>query len=352
MEQDRFLLLVTRELQVCLTPEEHAELRAMLRASPELAAQRKILLQFWSSTRNEQASQADTARAFDRLVQESRAQGDESWTETLPIKRRSNRKWWAAAAAIFLLASIGGELWLNRKPAAPTVFSSKHNDKGNRSLILLPDGSKVWLNAASDLQYPEHFDGNQRKVTLTGEAFFEIAHDASHPFIIHTRKMDVRVLGTSFNIKAYPEEATSEATLVTGSIEVHIKDRPEGSIRLKPNEKLVIANNNSDSERVIPLPQLVISKPTYLSLAADADSAMVETAWVQNKLMFKEEAFASLAKRMEKWYNVTFVFRNKDAAQLTFTGVFTSESLAAALHALQLTEPFHYQVKGSEVIIY
>lgn len=358
MQQDRFLYLITRELQAALTPAEHAELQAALRTFPGLAAQRQVWQQYWHNTRAEQPSRHSTAQAFEHL----KAQLGADWVEAAPqpqitglAARRRNRRWWAIAASLFIMAGIAGEWWISHRGPAPVVaLSSKHNDKGNRSLILLPDGSRVWLNAASDLQYPEHFTGKDRRVVLTGEAFFDVARDAAHPFIIHTRKMDIRVLGTSFNVKAYPEEATTEATLVTGSIEVHLKDRPEAAIRLKPNEKLVIPNNTTTdtATRIMSLPQLVISKPTYLSLDATTDSSMIETAWVQNKLMFKEESFATLAKRLEKWYNVTITFRSATAARLTFTGVFTTESLPAALHALQLTEPFKYQVKGGEVVIY
>lgn len=358
MQQDRFLYLITQELQDALTPAEQAELHEALRAFPGLAAQRQVWQQYWRNTRSEQPSRQSTAQAFEQL----KFQLGEEWTEAAPVlhstdlaSRRRNRRWWAIAASLFIMAGVAGEWWLShRGPAPVVVLSSKHNDKGNRSLLLLPDGSRVWLNAASDLQYPEHFSGNERRVTLTGEAFFDVARDAAHPFIIHTRKMDIRVLGTSFNVKAYPEEATTEATLVTGSIEVHLKDRPEAAIRLQPNEKLVIPNaaSTDTATRVVSLPQLVISKPTYLSLDAATDSSMIETAWVQNKLMFKEESFATLSKRLEKWYNVTITFRSTTAAQLTFTGMFTTESLPSALRALQLTEPFKYQIKGSEVVIY
>jgi ferric-dicitrate binding protein FerR (iron transport regulator) len=189
----------------------------------------------------------------------------------------------------------------------------------------------------------------ERKVFLTGEAFFEVAPDANKPFLIGTSKMNIRVLGTSFNVKSYPEDVKHETTLVSGAIEVVLKDRPDAKIRLKPNEKLVITNTPPDTIAGSPQPTLMISKPTYFP---DQDSAMIEIAWKEDRLLFQGERFEDLARQMERWYNIEITFNDKDLAELRFTGVFRNEKLETALRALQLTEPFKYKIDNGHVTIY
>ena len=130
--------------------------------------------------------------------------------------------------------------------------------QGSRTHLTLPDGTMVWLNAGSRLSYGKNYNTATREVNLTGEAFFDVAHNTQKPFLIHTARIDVQVLGTSFNVKSYPTDRTTEATLIRGSIEVSIKDRPSEKIILRPDEKLVVANDDEllhrlNPEQILPL---------------------------------------------------------------------------------------------------
>src|SRR5437773_11061947 len=112
--------------------------------------------------------------------------------------------------------------------------------KGARSYMLLPDGTKVWLNSDSKLEYKDNFNDSIREVTLSGEAYFDVVKDAAHPFIVHTSDIDIRVLGTAFNVKSYPKESSIETTLIHGLIEVTNKKLPGSpKVILNPHEKLV-----------------------------------------------------------------------------------------------------------------
>ena len=346
MNADQFSWLLSKELQGNLTAEERAVMEAAMAADPELAVQRRLLLAFWQQHEDEQDQNRITQQAFARLVDNIKQTDPE-------YKPRRSFPWLKVAALVLLLAGSAYLLTLyfqHRQAPAPQPLASKHNNKGYRSRIMLTDGSVVWLNADSELKYPESFEGStERKVFLTGEAFFEVAPDAHRPFFISTSKMNIRVLGTSFNVKSYPDDVKHETTLVSGAIEVVLKDRPDAKIRLKPNEKLVIPNTSPDTITGSLQPALMISKPTYFP---DQDSAMIETAWKEDRLIFRSERFEDLALQMERWYNVEIEFRDKDLADLRFTGIFRNEKLETALQALQLTEPFKYKIDNGHVVIY
>lgn len=212
-----------------------------------------------------------------------------------------------------------------------------------RSQILLPDGSRVWLNAGSKLDYPEHFAAHQsREVTLEGEAFFVIKPDAERPFRVHTRSFHIRVLGTSFNVRAYPLEDSAVTSLVQGAVEVVLNDASKQVVALKPNEKLTIPVHPvlTQEEHTVALhtpPVIYKSKLTTLQ-----DSIITETAWVQNKLAFKHLELDKVVTMLEQWYGVEINFKDNRKKQLYFTGVFESESLEEVLNALETTLSFSW----------
>ncbi|MES1160366.1 MAG: FecR domain-containing protein, partial [Bacteroidota bacterium] len=180
--------------------------------------------------------------------------------------------------------------------------------------------------------------------------------NAGKPFVIHAARVDIKVLGTRFNVKSYPSDKTTETTLIRGSIEVSIKDRPTEKIILKPNEKLVVANDDSTLHRnhtsqpaaAINESLVSIRKPTYET----ATGAVIETSWVDNKLIFQDEEFSNLAKQMERWYGVTFKFTNPIQEGWSFTGNFQKETIQQALDALKLTQAFNYTIEGNQITIY
>jgi Fe2+-dicitrate sensor, membrane component len=215
----------------------------------------------------------------------------------------------------------------------------------------------VWLNAGSKLIINEDFGESLREVTLTGEAFFDVAKNPDKPFIIHTPAVDIKVLGTQFNVKSYPSDKTTETSLLRGSVEVVVKKRPDEKYVLKPNEKLVVLNeeitspeknndwpaNRNSNENIIAIKSL-----TY----QQGDTTAIEAAWVRNKLSVKDEPFIELARKMERWYDVAFEFRNKWLEEAFITGSFENETLEQALEALRFSFDFKYRINGKTVIIY
>jgi ferric-dicitrate binding protein FerR (iron transport regulator) len=224
---------------------------------------------------------------------------------------------------------------------------------GAKSRLTLPDGTKVWLNAESRITYNNNFNTKTREVELEGEAFFDVVKNPYSPFIVHTTGIDIKVLGTAFNVKSYPHEQTIEATLVRGSIEVVKTDEPMGpKVILQPHEKLVFTRAMDSLQKIstskVPQQEMMVTSVT----ANVPDSVMKETSWVYNKLYFDGDTFSELGAKMERWFNVRITFKNEKVAAYRFKGVFKNETIEQALKALQLTADFKYNVDGNEVEIY
>jgi ferric-dicitrate binding protein FerR (iron transport regulator) len=230
--------------------------------------------------------------------------------------------------------------------------------RGVRTKLVLPDGTQVWLNSSSKLKYPADFNIRSREVELEGEAYFDVVRDVQRPFIVHAAPIDVRVLGTTFTVKSYPQDETIEATLLRGAIEISRRDNPNAPrVILKPDEKLVLdkrllraaaadANRSVHAGIAPPAKPDISVNPVRTNIP---DSEKVETAWLYNRLVFNGDSFAELAEKMERWYNVTIVFRDEDLYKYRFGGAFANESVQDALNALQLTAPFTYKINGDVI---
>lgn len=223
---------------------------------------------------------------------------------------------------------------------------------GKHSKTILPDGSTVWLNAGSKLTYHKNFNTATREVELSGEAYFDVKKDEHHPFIIHTSAMRIKVLGTAFNVKSYPGDKSSETSLIRGSIEVTMNNRPQEKIILRPSEKLVVMNHEEikkDTGEAKPesLSTITLSRINYVP----ADSMIMETSWLDNRLIFRNKLFAELAVELERKYGMSFRFENENAKQLMFDVNFKNETIHQVLHALQLANPFNYHIENNVITI-
>lgn len=284
-----------------------------------------------------------------------------------PQKVHWYQKWqsYTAIAALFFLA-FWGYKFLNQQELA--TENEKHFNEinvklGTKTKVQLPDGSHVWVNSDSKLTYAETFHGPTRDIYLEGEAYFDVVKDPKHPFIVHTSGIDIKVLGTAFNVKAYKTEPTIEATLVHGLIEVTKTNQPEASkILLHPHEKLIFdkkANEQSvikpgmnAAESAIAQDKTIPPSITITPLSKTvADSALIETSWVYNRLSFEEEKFEDLAKKIERWFNVEITINNNKIRSYRSTGSFENETVDEALKELQYLVPFNYQINGRNIVI-
>lgn len=366
MLQDRTWHLIGRKIANEATPGELQELEELLKANPELHFTLQTIAGLSQQNPSENYLQIDLAYAshLNRMKEMGIDIPGADETQQLlsedPFATRKTSRRKAAIAGLSIAAVLALVIVLLYPPALKTGQAEKLQSEistknGSKTYIILPDGTKVWLNSGSKVTYDKKFGEAGREVILTGEAYFDVTHNADKPFIIHTKAMDIRVLGTEFNVRSYPDEHTTETSLIRGSIEVTLKDKRVEKIILKPNEKLVVSNedqpdslaNLADKKQKHEEPIISLNHLSYFSV----DSTILETSWVQNRLVFENESFEDLAKSMERWYGVTFEFKSEKAKQLRFTGNFKEESVQEALNAMKITADFNYVINNNIITI-
>lgn len=279
--------------------------------------------------------------------------GNQKGDNILPI--HINYKWLKIAAVILLIAS--GSLFYftqNAQDEVKKLLVSNFSTKaGEKKRIKLSDGSIISLNAGSRLSIVKGFNEETREVNLIGEAFFDVKHNANKPFKVHTEDFDINVLGTSFNVKIYPGEPTSEATLIKGLIVMEGKGAEGSSITLKPSQKVTfykIPTPPPAKQKPVKLkkqlPEITINHYTKVN-----DSVIAEVAWTQNRLEISDKSFAEIKAVLERWYNVEIKFEGSEVEKYHFTASFSGETVREALNALQTAQYFNYEIKGKQISI-
>lgn len=364
-------VLMARKLSGEASDDELMELDQLLRQDQHANYSREILHDLWESRHAIDSQFAENK--YKELVLQIKNMGldngqftqddhyiNGSQTETI----KEGRSKWRYIVGVFAISvCITAVIFFNvskvpRKEITEQLAKNEISTrKGSKTNLVLPDGTKVWLNSSSKLEYTKEYGNKTREVTLIGEAYFDVVKNAEKPFVIHTNKMDIKVVGTVFNVKCYPGDKTTETSLVRGSIEVTMKDRQE-KIMLKPNEKLIINNEEIKDDKKIVLAkqaQTITQKPiillSHLTLLPK-DNTIIETAWVRNRLIFVSETFEDVALKMERWYSVNIVFADGPLKKAFLTGSFEKETITEALNALELTTGFSYSMKNNNVIIY
>lgn len=368
MENDRIWTLLTRKLSGEATPTELQELDRLITLYPESKKTITSLSQSWVSgiTTDTEFLEATYLQHLERM----KAKGfslnsdeqlliEENTISPKPAGKPSVIKQILIYAIVLTL--IAATWVIIRKPAE--VIGDEKKDEtglvttnnGSRTKLLLPDGSSVWLNAGSKLTYNKKFNAASREVYLTGEAFFDVVKDPQRPFLIHTSKMDVKVLGTQFNVKAYEQDKTFETSLIHGSVEVFLKKDQGKKYLLKPNQKLVLTNKDGSQQNKnfkpgidAKGPLVQIKELTYIN----GTNNDVESSWTRNILSFEDESFSEVSKKMERWYDVKFEFNNKRWENEFLSGSFEKESLDQAMSALKFTAGFDFSIKDKIITIY
>ena len=357
------------------TPDEIREFWTLLQEAPEDHPIRNAVFALYEETAPDTASPVDWAPALQRILGHARPQ---------PRKSRAVQHWWAAASIIFL-AGIGayffyqarlpgtavkkniasqetitpgglkailktqhGEVVLKEadtsfvlagntiringgnvqiaaeKPAQYTLITPR----GGEYRLTLADGTTVWLNASSKLEYPSVFAGNTREVSLEGEAFFEVAQDVTHPFIVHTEKQRITVLGTAFNIHAYPDESES-TTLINGKVRVNSAGN---TLLLQPGQ------------------QALLDSGGQLRLDPDADLEEV-AAWKNGYFQFNKADIRQIMQQLSRWYNVDVEYASSLPSSSFGAIISRTNSISKILDVLEATGEVHFKVEGRHIYV-
>lgn len=204
--------------------------------------------------------------------------------------------------------------------------------RGFEYMLILQDGTKVWMNSESELYYPVQFTTDIRKIRLSGEAYFEVAKDSLRPFIVEVNKQfQVKVLGTHFNIKAYPADGYAETTLAEGKVAVNLLEQNPPVI-LEPSEQMVIRENGDSFVRMV-------NTDHYI-------------AWHSGWFFFSNEPLVKALEQIGRWYNVDFIFQNQELTNMPVTGKLKRfENLDAILDILSTTTRCHFIVEGNQIYV-
>jgi len=268
--------------------------------------------------------QVDVDQAYERVLDRRKKQKNTSRLWIMPIFRY--------AASILLLCLFGAIVYLSFFYNRAKIYEVAN---GKKMEIKLEDGTQVWLNGGSKLTVSGSFGEKERKVQLLGEGFFRVKKDPEHPFIVQTSAMHIRVLGTVFNIRAYPEEKNIETILVEGKVEMAV---PGGHQQQKyimaPGDKISVSSEHKVlAETVNPHPQQLKSDNVVQQQAEPKEIS--EILWHKNVLAFNGDAMALVKSKIEKWYGVKIQINNPALYEKHFTGQFREAKVEAVLNLLK-----------------
>ena len=238
---------------------------------------------------------------------------------------------------------------------------------GSKSFMVLPDSSRVWLNAGSTLSYSTHYDVSQRSVYLVGEAYFDVKTNDRLPFRVYTADLVINALGTEFNVKAYPEENFVETTLVSGLVTLERTNESLESekIILKPNQRASVVYGESkievsefvektQEEKEIKvsteIPKQDTGRIPEKVVVRNVINTEVYTSWKDKRLIFDSERMGDLAVKLERIYDVKISFEDEELRNYRITGSLEQETIAELLYAIRLAIPMDFQIKNRNVV--
>ncbi len=275
-----------------------------------------------------------------------------------PKTRRHYRYIVAAACLIFFLSSIFFIHKRYRDAEENAEWEQIVTNKGERKFFHMNDGTEIWLNSESVLRVKKGYGVKHRILDLKGEAYFSVAKNKKLPLHVHALGNEIEVLGTVFNVKAYPEERKMETSLIEGSVKLHVNGaQGKKDYELNPGDKVEITNKkiveqytNASLKKNTESAQIVIEDVDYKKISVD-NKEVLELMWTKNKLVFNNDALETVVKKMERWYNRTIVIQSDSIKAESFSGVFKERNCEQVLDLLKQTGgKFDYKVENG--IIY
>jgi len=293
--------------------------------------QEKILFSYLKNNKkndqdfNDLMSQAWEEQPASRDESSAAAEGlNQIWNKVEQKKQRKDHRFlllkYAASVILFASAGLGWYSYQKQKTEAVIEWVSKTTGAGEKVKMILPDSSIVYLGSKSKLSWPARFiKGSLRNVRLEGEAFFEVKHDVSSPFIVYAAHLKTQVLGTSFNIYAYPDDQAFSVTVRTGKVAVaeHINGKTKALSILTPGMSLTYQEKSS-------------------RYAINTERVEDVKSWTENRFVFHKENLGMMLERLERYYNVHFELKNPDLAGCHFNATFNNKSIKQVMEQLRV----------------
>jgi transmembrane sensor len=360
-------LLIVSHLTGSITEGDLRQLDEWINASTENMSYFNKLKDSWilSGAKNRE-SLKQTEESWNtlknRLSQNRLRLGFEFWSR----EKVNITKYLKLVASWLLIFGLGSLVtwWLSgRSKETMTAGSNKtieiSTPLGARSMIKMPDTTLIWLNAGTTITYNQDYGRQTRTLNLSGEAYFKVAKDSLHTFVVNTQGMIVRALGTRFNVKAYPEEKTISATVEEGKIDIRVLSMADknASILLKPKDKLIYHKETKETEKYIETPEDKVKpesnnlvKPKDINLLSNVRTELY-TSWKDPRWIIYREPLRTLAPMLERRFNLKIIFSDEQLKKYKFTGIIENETIDQILNALKLTAPLDYQINKDTIRI-
>lgn len=369
--EDTNISLIVKYLEKQISETEKQQLFQWIYSNPENEHFFYNLKDIWETVQfNEIVRTADTETEW-RKFSHAAFRKESTLTVSTPKRNTIKKKLYTALKiAALVIITFGAGFFVQKLIPEKTTYTSINVPYGAKSKLELPDGSMIWVNSGSTLRYPNNFNHQVVDLFLEGEAFFNIAENPQRKLNVKTSSINIQVLGTTFNVKAYNEEDVVETTLVKGSISItgHVDGQSiKNPIILKPNERAVLVKsknnleidnttqelNKQDSEpnhtnKEIITVKTIIPQKMNITEGVDVESFV---SWKDNKLVFKSERFDALATKLERWYNVEIIFKDEMLKNSRYTGTFEKETFEQAILALSISLPFTYKIDKNKIEI-
>ncbi|MDR2914912.1 MAG: DUF4974 domain-containing protein [Tannerella sp.] len=321
--------LILKYLEGTASNEEKQTLLKWIRENESNKNEFHEIRDLWITTGNVLSETSGSQEAFSRFKQnvddyEDAGQQKRTWVRILK---------YAASVAVLIVCSVGmymlgSRRWENESFQTVVNQTIVRNEK---TYLLLPDGTKVWLNKDSKISYPDSFSDKQRVVTLEGEGYFEVVHDETSPFFVETKGMTVRVLGTMFDVKNYSSDVVSETVLLSGKVEVYMEKCQE-PILLSPDQKVSYDKQTGD----------------YRVANVDAPEYAL---WKNDKLVMDNEELEAIFKKIGRWYDVDIVYDRNLPLKTRYSVTITDEPKEEILRLLSIISPVKYKIENNQIII-
>jgi transmembrane sensor len=345
--------LVVKFLKGHCEGHEIENLTEWVRSDPENARLYDEICDIWNASSK---GRFDSLDALNRV--KKRITGNQPEKNTLP-KYALFRV--AAVIVLVLVSGVLAYMIASKARGTPSdTITEITVPMGSKSKILLPDGTKVILNSGSLIRYSNRFNMEVRELTMEGEAYFDVVHNPRKPFIVRTTDITIKVLGTIFNIKAYPTEGSVETTLISGSliVEKQLENNKTEETRLLPNQRATYIRkhgtvflNDTDHESMKRENVKNIEHIKGKVLLAQKVETDIFTSWKDNRLVFRNEAFQSLVVRLERWYGVKINILDDDLNKFHFNGTIENETIQDVLQFINYTIPIDYTIDHNQITI-
>lgn len=317
---------ISAQLKNEATAEQRKQIQEWLELSPENPVILAEIVNTWKLTNGKtNFYQPDLSGNWQKLIKRIGHQPKKKLIPSVYFQ-------WAAAAAVLVLVFLGG-LGLGdgfSKKSAEISYTKIIAPEGNKTQIVLPDSTKVWLNSGSEIQYPSDYTAQNREVQMKGECYFDVVKDPAHPFLVKCSNFQVKVYGTQFNVNEDLVRNTSDVTLVSGKVEVlDLNNNPVSY--LKPGQQFILSGGKGKVQK--------------------AENIEALTAWMNNMLIFDNQPFEDVIHYLEKWYGVKIQLDHSLYYSHNYTFKVKTESLREVLELISVITPIEYHIEGEDVTI-